>query len=321
MNYRKGIKRIFWPLVSLCLLCYFAIIPIARVGLWSYIGTEKQINPITEKLVNKYLYYRARHLSKRWYERVRRLEEKDLTAIEWQQDTISSQGINSLYCLDQQAEEVRPLLMKEWNLPYDKSLWWNALQTGQYLFNPGQAAPPIYNITRSDSALHIKTGTKYDTWVYLVAKQQQPENYMLEFDFTTHTSCQETLQICFASSSLAQRFRFNLENNKTMKFDVIDHANFLYVYRPDLWKNLRFPYSIPLHKAVNVRLVCQGNKYALYYNRKLVMAVEVKDYKAVPAYWYLIFWNGTPQKDLENKNDNFIDIEISNLKIYHPRKP
>ena len=312
-------KRFVWPFVVVCLLGYFIAIPICKVGLWNYLGIEKEINPILGKIVNKYLYFHKRSFSKEWYNRVVKIAEDDFPSIDWVEDTVSSKGINSFYCLDQQSDDVRPLLMKDWNLPCDKTLWWRAIQTGDYLFEPDKSPAPIYNIEKTDSTVHIKTGTKYDTWIYLVAKQKQPKVYALEFDFITHTKTQETLQICFASSSLASRFRFNLENNETIKFDIVDHATFLYGLQKDLWKNLRFPCSIPLHKPVHVRLVCVNNKFALYYDEKLVMAVEVKDYEAVPNYWYMIFWNGTPHEEFKGKQDNYMDIEVKNFKIYHPR--
>lgn len=261
----------------------------------------------------------AENLSKDWYERIIRLNENDIPKIKWEEDTLSSRGINSFYCLDQQADDVRPLLMKEWGLPYDKSLWKNAMFTGEYLFAPEKASLPIYDIEKTDSTVHITTGTKLDTWAYLVAKKKQPTVYSLEFDFITHTQSQETLQLCFASSSLASRFRFNLENNRTMKFDVVDHAHFLYWTRTNLWENLKIPCSIPLHTPVHVKLVCINNKFALYFDKELIMAVEIKDYEAKPNYWYLIFWNGIPNAEFKGKQDNYMDFEIKNFKIYHSK--
>lgn len=313
----KWARILFWPLLCLCLICYFIVIPIYKVGLWQFIGTERQINPITRRLSEKYCLLQARSLSQSWYERVERIYEKDIPHIIWQEDTVSSKGINSFYCLDQQSYDVRALLMPEWNLSYDRLAWWNAQKTGEYLFNPENSPSPIYKIQRTDSTVHIKTGTKLDTWIYLVAKQKQPTVYAIDFDFTPNTQTQETLQICFATSSLAQRFRFNLENNKTMKFDVVDHGNFLYWPHEDLWKNLRFPYSLPLKKSTHVQLQCINNVFALFFDSKLVMAVRVRDYEAKSNPWYLIFWNGTEQ--LGDDQDMYMDISIKNFKILHQK--
>lgn len=272
-----------------------------------------EINPFIAKVMNKYTYHQAKQLSEEWYNRIETIRGQ-IPEVEWVEDTVTSKGINSLWCLDQQADDVRPLLMKERNLPYDKTLWWNSHHTGEYSFNPAIAAQPIYNMEKSDSTLHIKTGTKFDTWVWLVGKEKQPKTYCVEFDFITHTKSRETLQICFNTNSLAQRLRWNLKNNQNLEFEVVDHGYFLHSQQ---WSNLRKPCSIPLHKRVHVKFVCINNVFAVYYDNELKMAVRIKDYEAKPNYWYLIFWNGTPNNEFKEKQDNYMDFEISNLKIYH----
>lgn len=308
-----------WLVVVICLICYFVVIPVMKVGLWTYLGVEKQINPLIARIVNKYLYYHSRSLSKKWYNHVIGLKESDVPQIEWVEDRVASNGTNSFYCLDQQSDDIRPLLMKDWNLPCNKMLWWNAKRTGEFLFAPDKSPSPIYDMEKTDTTIHIKSGMKYDTWIYLVAKQKQPKIYSLEFDFITHTQTKETLQICFAASSLASRFRFNLEDNRILTFEIVDHATFLYGPRQDLWKNHQIPCSIPLHKPVHVKLVCINNKFALYHDNKFVMAVEVKEYQPQPNYWYLIFWNGLPNGNTNGKLDNYMDIEVMNFKIFHQR--
>ena len=49
------------------------------------------------------------------------------------------------------------------------------------------------------------------------------------------------------------------------------------------------------------------------------MAVEINDYQAIQNYWYLIFWNGTPNEKFKGKQDNYMDIELKNFKIYRQR--
>lgn len=313
----RVVKAVFWPLLSLGLLLVFVVVPICKAGLWKYASDQMEINPFIAMVMNKYTYHQAKQLSEEWYNRIETIRGGQIPEVEWVEDTVTFKGINSLWCLDQQADDVRPLLMKEWNLPYDKTLWWNCHYTGECPFNPAVAAQPIYNMEKNDSTLHIKTGTKYDTWVWLVGKEKQPKTYCVEFDFITHTKSQETLQICFASNSLASRFRFNLENNETLKFDNVDHGYFLYWSRVDLWSNLRKPCSIPLHKRVHVKFVCINNVFAVYYDNDLKMAIRIKDYEAQLNYWYLIFWNGTPNNEFKGTQDNYMDFEISNLKIYH----
>lgn len=316
----RWVNYLILTALSVGLLSWFLIIPVCRVGWWNYLSTEKDMNPLIAILLGKYQQRQASKLSEEWYNRVRVVAEAEIPRIEWEEDSTSSQGIHSFYCLDQQSDDCRPLLMKEWNLPYDKTLWWNAHHTNEYLFTPDKSGAPIYNMERTDSTLSIQTGEEYDTWVYLVAKEPQANVYALDFDFITHTKVQETLQICFASTSLAQRFRFNLENNETIRFSVIDHAYFLSGYRKDLWEQLRKPYSIPLHTPVHVTLQCIGNHFALFFDHKLVMAVEVDGYEPRLDYWYLIFWNGVPTGGYKGKQDTYINIEIKNFKIFHARE-
>jgi hypothetical protein len=50
------------------------------------------------------------------------------------------------------------------------------------------------------------------------------------------------------------------------------------------------------------------------------MAVEIKDYQAKPDYWFLICWNGFDSRANQKFDlDNHMEIEISNLKIYHSK--
>lgn len=297
-----------------CLL-YSVAIPIYKVGYWRYLGEQKSINPITARLVNKYLNYRNRTLSEEWYNRVERINK--MPQIEWVEDLQTSSGISSFYCLDEQSEDVRSLLLPKRNMTYDKMEWWMAQQKGNYRFHPQAIPIPLYDVVKSDSSVRITTGKELDTWIYLVAKQKQPTIFAIEFDFIPYTQTQETLQLCFASSSLASRFRFNLENNETLKFDIVDKGTFLYWNRQDLWKNFKTQWSLPLGKITHVRLECVNNQFGIYYNGVLKMAVRIKDYVAKPNYWYLIGWNGIEQQ--RENQDMYMDWKIINFKILHMR--
>lgn len=315
---RKILNKVFWPFCTFFVVLFFMIVPIIKNGFWAYIGIEKEINPLIRKIADKYVEYHSKQLSNEWFNRVKQISEEEIPLVEWEEDSITSKGINSFYCLDQQSDDVRPLLIDEWKLPYDKQAWWNSHKSGEYLLAPELSPSPIYNIVKTDSTLHIKTGTKYDTWIYLVSKHLQPSIYSLEFDFISHTQTQETLQIDFAASSLASRFRFNLENNQTLKFDIVDHGYFLYWPNVDLWEKHKKQCTIPIGKTVHVKLVCINNIFALYYDDALKMAVEVDKYLAKPSYWFIILWNGTP--NYEKNQDKYMDIEIKNFKISHQKK-
>ena len=286
---KKILNKVFWPFCTFFVVLIFMIVPIIKNGFWTYIGIEKEINPLIRRIADKYIEYHSKQLSNEWFNRVKQISEEEIPLVEWEEDSITSKGINSFYCLDQQSDDVRPLLIDEWKLPYDKQAWWNSHKSGEYLLAPELSPSPIYNIVKTDSTLHIKTGTKYDT-----------------------------LQIDFAASSLASRFRFNLENNQTLKFDIVDHGYFLYGSNVDLWEKHRKQCTIPIGRPLHVKLVCINNIFALYYNDALKMAVEVDKYLAKPSYWFIILWNGTP--NCEKNQDKYMDIEIKNFKISHQKK-
>lgn len=306
-----------WPFLCLFLIFYFVFLPICKNGLWQYLAMQQQVNPLTKRLANWINRWRVRKMSRDWYRRTTIIDEKDFPQVNWQEDTDSSRGIDSFYCLDQQADDVRSLLSKDWDLQHDKLAWPLAQYTGEYFFKPEIAPLPIYKMERMANSVHIETGTKPDTWVYLVGKQPQPTTYALEFDFISYTQPQETLQMCFATNSLASRLRFNLENNETLKFDVVDHGYFLYWENMKLWDNLKIPFSISLKEKHHVQLQCIENVFGLFIDRKLVMAVRIEGFEAKPNPWYFIFWNGWAQQ--ETGQSMQIDIKIENFKILHKR--
>ena len=165
---------------------------------------------------------------------------------------------------------------------------------------------------RDGGKLLITTGAKIDTWIYLVSKQKCPAVYAMEFDYVPHTEMQETLQIDFCCHSLARRFRFNLENNRTLKFDMWDKGCSIYYNNVSGWDQFKQPCSLPLHKITHVRLEVINDIFAIYYDNKLQMAVRVKGYEPCLTDWYIVFWNGVKKKQTMN-------IELSNLKLLIPQ--
>jgi hypothetical protein len=311
--------KIYLPVILLLLLCYFLVFPILSVGWWCNFAADRKINSIAGRILKKVYWIKDKKLSKEWFERIIKIDETEIPIVDWVEDSLTSKNLDSFYCLDQQSEDIS-MLQKAWNLPCNKGTWWNVRRDGKYFFTPDKAPLPIYEMERTDSTLHITTGSKENTWIYLAAKEKQPKIYRLDFDFVTHTKTSETLQICFAANSLANRFRFNLLNNSKLSFQVVDHAVFTGTRRPGLWSSLQTPYSIELHKKTHVSLLCLDNKFALYFDNELMMAVEIKDYQAKPDYWFLICWNGFDSRANQKFDlDNHMEIEISNLKIYHPK--
>lgn len=315
----RKLKRCFWPLLCLFMIVYFFVLPISKYGISKYLSIEQQVNPLTRRLVDIFHEHRAKALSVEWYDRTEILNDKDIPHINWQEDTISTKGMNSFYCLDQKSDDIRPLLISDWDLPRDKEAWEIAKFTGIYLFRPDIAPRPDFQfMEKTDNTLRIKTGGKYDMWAYLVAKEKQPTTYALDFDFTPYTQNDETLQLCFAQSSLASRFRFLLEHNAILRFDIVDHGYFTFWKNEELWQKFRRPCHLTLREKHHIRLECINNVFALYFDYKLVFAVRVKDYVAEPKYWSLIMWNGIYKR--ENNNDNInIEVQIDNFKILHKK--
>lgn len=313
LNNKDKLKSgLFVGLLVLCMcILYNVIIPINNVGVVDYLYYEYESNPISKKIINTYIKIDKKKTSKMWLKRTKMIDIENIPNVQWKEDEDTSLGINSIYCLDSHAEDVRDLLLPEWELTHDTKNWWRSHFTGEYMWNPSLSSIPKYQMEKSDSSLHIVTGDKLDTWVYLVSKHPQSRTYAIEFDFITHTETQETLQLCFSSSSLAQRLRFNIENNKTLKFDVVDKGYFTYWSMRKEWDKFKQPLQLPLHKTVRVRLECINNTFIYYIDGKVEMAIKIEDY--IPqemSYWYMIFWNG-------NKVNEYIEIEIKNLTIYY----
>ena len=294
------------------LLCYLILFPIRKVGIFNYLYYFKLITPnFTNRVINHFMREKAKKESAEWLTRVRRVDESELPNVEWVEDAVSSKGVDSFYLLDNYADEVRPL--SDWPLQYNPKLWWDAKFSNEYIFTPEKQPLPKYKYIVEKNKVSISTGNDLDTWIYLVSKLKQSLNYAIEFDFITHTEPQETLQIDFHAKHLASRFRFDLEQNKQLRFDIVDKAQFLNAYNSQWHEDYKVPCRLKLHQVNHIKFVAINEMFAFYLDGKLQMAVEVKDIELTPMSWFLIFWNGTKQQES-------LDIEISNLKILHPSK-
>jgi len=292
------------------LLCYLIILPIRKVGLFSYLYYLKLITPnFTDRVINHFMREKARRKSAEWLNRVRRVDESELPNVEWVEDNISSKGVESFYLLDNYADEVRPLT--DWPCLFDPKVWWDAKFSNEYIFTPERQPLPAYNYKVENNKLSITTGNELDTWIYLVSKQKQFPIFSIEFDFVTHTEPQETLQIDFYAKHLASRFRFDLEQNKQLRFDIVDRAQFLNAYHSQWHEKYKVPCRLRLHQVNHIKFVAINEIFAFYLDGKMQMAVEVKNIELIPMSWFLIIWNGT-------KIQESLDIEISNFKILHP---
>lgn len=268
-----------------------------------YLYYESKINPAVKILQSTYLALRVKSLSEEWFEKVSYLDVEDIPDIEWKEDSTTAEGLNSFFCLDEFADEVRGIISND--------LKWYKTHFGEcYDSVPEDAPTARYERIFSNNTLKIRTDSASNHWVYLASKTKQPTTFALDFDFITHTPCKETLQVGFQSSSLAERFRFNLVDNKEIKFEVVDDGFFTF---NSLWDKYRIPYSIEEGRKLNVRLECIESNFILYIDNDTVMAIHVNGYIPKESNWYLIFWTGVNPQPNQN-----IDIEISNFKVLSP---
>lgn len=303
--------------ITLLLILTFIIWPIHKIGLGAYIVRLDDMVPFAHRFIESYSTRQEKALSTKWLERVSLVEEKDLPKVQWEEDTATSKGLNSLYVLDEFASDIRPILVAPWSeqTMRCKEQLLTSHFTDEYPWNPEGESRPSFDYHLTDTLATFHTTQKLDTWIYLPSRKKQPARYMVEFNFIPHSVMEETLQIGYATTSLANRFRYKLENNNTLLFDIIDHGYLSFTKVNDGWEKFQKSYSLPMHKTSKVRLIVYDDLSALYLNDKIAMAVRVKDYQPEPAYWYLLFWNGLVE---ERKSE--MCLGLSNLVIYHPKK-
>ena len=289
------------------LICFFILIPLKNVGLIRFLYYEKEMNPIVRRVVYKYLNYKNNALIKYLISNVEIIDKTEIQHINWVLDS-SFKGIDSLYCLDQYSDDVRALLSTSEDIMKDNYRWFRANFTNQYFFYPLHSPNPRYKMEKGFDWIKINTPPIPDTWIYLASKDKYPNIYAISFDIILHQVMKETLQICFYCQSLAKRLRFILDDNKYLRFEIVDKGCF-----SSKWHKLNKECSLPLHKTVNVRLEVINNIFALYLDNVFQMAIRIKKYKLENGYWYIIFWNG-------KKTNVSMSIEIENLRVYLDEK-
>lgn len=307
----RGFYACFWAFTTVAVILLLVVFPIIKQGCLSYLYAQYKENPILSRFIIKWIRLKENRLSNEWLSRVELVKQEDIPAVHWVEDGQRSHGLDSFYCLDQYSDDCRQLLHRSYNVVRDDKLWFMSKFTNEYYFDPEHSPAPRYEMHRAGDRLSISTGSRIDTWIYLVSKQKCPAVYAMEFDYVPHTEMQETLQIDFCCHSLSRRFRFNLENNRTLKFDITDKGCFVYWSNVKGWNKYKKPCSLSLHKTTHVRLEVINDVFAIYYDSVLQMAVRVKGYEPCPTDWYLVFWNGVEKEQAMN-------IELSNFRLLVP---
>lgn len=300
-------------LVLVVSLLFFIVYPICKVGKTDYMYYMSKINPKVAVYQSKQLAQRYQQLSDDWVMNFERVASVEMPSGYWEEDTFSSKGVESFYLRDQYAEDTRNLLLPSYDLPCDKDAKLKAMLGKKYFYAPEHSPEAKYHVENTSvgggNSLTFQTGSDLDTWIYLPAKQKQPSVYALDFDFLTNTSHKETIQLDFMMSTLADRFRFMVKENKTLKFDIWS-SGYSLGYTSEEWKKFEKPFSLPLSQKVHVRLEVINDTYQISFDGKPEMTIKAKNYPKEPSYWCLIFWNG-----IEEQQD--IKISISNFRILH----
>ena len=219
-------------------------------------------------------------------------------------------GPGLTYRFDRSATDCQCLFVPRWPVDPRRFAWWRTMcGLGGYFFRPEESPIAKYRTVESDEALSVDTPAGADTWVYLPSKRVYPTTYALEFDYTTHQAMAETLQLCFAFDSLADRMRFVLNDNRSLGFEIVKDGLFLAARNKDLWGRFRRPCSIALNRPVKVRLEVMEDVFRLFFDGAPAMSVRLKDYVPHPARWAFIAWNGAEASVP-------MRIEIANPRVY-----
>lgn len=140
-------------------------------------------------------------------------------------------------------------------------------------------------VTYVDSGMHLHSPSKKENWMCFFYRDTV-DRYSFSFDVEDHTGLDE-IQVSFHCSSLRERYRFMIRNNKTAVFEVIKDGRFYrYVKQKDC--------AIPLDEKHNIEVLVDGNHYSLLVDKKPVLSVRdrkklignVKDNKMI-----MIFYN------------------------------
>lgn len=233
------------------------------------------------------------------------LEEADAAAGPWRE---AASGTGLFHRLDAASIDCKKLFVPVWPIEPRRFVWWIGLFTGDYFFRPEESPAAAYAVQDDGRAVEISTDGTSNTWVYLPSKKTYPTTYALEFDYTVHQPLKETLQLCFAFDSLAERLRFVLNDNASLGFEVVKSGLFPSRHEKDLWAFCRKPCSIPLGRPVRVRLEVDGDAFRLSFDDVCAMAVKCHGIVPHPARWAIIAWNGFGTGEMK--------VKIENLKVY-----
>lgn len=159
----------------------------------------------------------------------------------------------------------------------------------------------ISRITHTDSGMHLYSQSKKENWMCFFYRDVK-DKFSFSFDIEDHTGLDE-IQVSFHCSSLRERYRFMIRNNKTAVFEVIKDGRF---YRYVKQTNC----DIPLNEKHRITVVVDGKHYSLLVDKKPVISardrkklIEIgKDNKMI-----MIFYN----------RDGEINCDVSSVEMQY----
>lgn len=148
-------------------------------------------------------------------------------------------------------------------------------------------------ITYVNLGMHLYSPSKKENWMCFFYRDVKA-GCSFSFDIEDHTGLDE-IQVSFNCSSLRERYRFMIRNNKTAVFEVIKDGRF---YRYVKQRSC----AVPLDEKHNITVVVDENHYSLLVDKKPVLSVRdrnnlignVKDNKII-----MIFYNRNGEIDCD----------------------
>ena len=169
---------------------------------------------------------------------------------------------------------------------------------------PFAVPSPRFTVDPSEDGVHIRYAAgSARRWVMMTVVERLPEDFALEFEYVPHALFREQLQFDFGMSTLGDRIRFMVRDNRTVVFNRVVGGRFL----PDA---RQVPCEFPLDKATHVRIDSRAGvvSFAMNGSRLLSLAGEGKPSSAGLAA-FVFYEDGAVRP---------IDFEIRRFHIYRP---
>lgn len=201
-------------------------------------------------------------------------------------------------------EIIRKMIYKDnrWNyIKYIGQLMWNDM----FKFPPFQYRISIIDnvcedlyIKREDNCIKCEVPSKNkNEWIFLQIPNRFT-TYEFSFDAIVKTLNSE-FQIAFNFESIGRRYRFNLVNNQSLHFDIVENG----IFHNEL---VSMPFSLKLNELYHFVLKVNENKFQYLINGDVVMSIQIKAEKLLKGDIVLTLWNS---------DANPINVIYNNLKL------